>query len=370
MSNLLQGYIGNYPTYEGDIMKAEWLFDARKIPDEVMNYLRRIAVRAVEEYPHSPELIAAIFGISRSCIDDGLREYREEGEDALDTRKAPGSLPVMTSDVDHWLKETILHSTPQDHGYDTLLWTLDILVDLLKKRFDLWVSDSTVALHLHQMDLSCQKPCYQAKGQDPEKVAEFINNKFKLIQKVAKNIGADIAFEDEAGIGIMTRSGRTWGEVGSPPKVVVSDQRGGYNVLSLVTPKGELIYDVEAKSIDGARYIKFLQKVLEGRTRPFIIIADNAPFHRSKEVRDFVRANRQKIRMFFLPAHSPQLNPDEQVWNEVKHRQLGKQPIRSKPDLKRRIHSSLKLLQQQIAKVRSFFQLPDTRYAALQEETV
>ena len=29
-------------------MKAEWMSDARKIPDEVMNYLRRIAVRAVE----------------------------------------------------------------------------------------------------------------------------------------------------------------------------------------------------------------------------------------------------------------------------------------------------------------------------------
>ena len=73
---------------------------------------------------------------------------------------------------------------------------------VLKKRFDLWVSDSTVALHLHQMNLSCQKPCYQAQGQDPEKVAHFINNKFKLIQKVAQKIGADIAFEDEAGIGL------------------------------------------------------------------------------------------------------------------------------------------------------------------------
>lgn len=39
-------------------MKAEWMFDARKIPDEVMNYLRRIAVRAVEEKHYSPEVVA------------------------------------------------------------------------------------------------------------------------------------------------------------------------------------------------------------------------------------------------------------------------------------------------------------------------
>ena len=128
-------------------MKANGLSDARQIPDEVMNDLRRIAVRAVEEQHYSPELIAAIFGISRRCIYEWLRAYPEKGEDALETRKAPGSPAVIPSDIDDWLKETMLHSTPEAHGYDTLLGTLTLLVDLLKKRFDLWVSDSTVALH-------------------------------------------------------------------------------------------------------------------------------------------------------------------------------------------------------------------------------
>jgi len=53
---------------EAAIMKAEWLFDARKIPDEVMNYIRRIAVNAVTEKHSSPELVAQILGISRSSI--------------------------------------------------------------------------------------------------------------------------------------------------------------------------------------------------------------------------------------------------------------------------------------------------------------
>ena len=94
-------------------MKAKWLTDARKIPDEVMSYLRRIAVRAVEEYHYSPELIAAIFGISRSCIYDWLRAYHEKGEDALDTRKAPGSPRVMTSEIDDWLKKRFCIRPPK-----------------------------------------------------------------------------------------------------------------------------------------------------------------------------------------------------------------------------------------------------------------
>jgi transposase len=237
----------------GAIMKADWLSDARKIPDEVMNYLRPIAVRAVEEKHYSPELIADIFGISRSSIYDWLRWYHDAGEEALDTRVAPGAPPVITPVMDWWLKQIVLNSTPVDHGYDTVLWTRAILAELLQKHFGICVSESTVGLHLHQLDLSCQTPCYRAREQDRAKVEQFLEVKFPKIQRLAEKLGADIAFEDEAGVGIRTRSGRTWGEVGQPPKVVVSDQRGGYNVLSIVTANGDLRYSLEEKTINGER---------------------------------------------------------------------------------------------------------------------
>lgn len=97
-------------------MKAKGLLDARKIPDEVMNSMRRMAVRAVVEKHPSPELIAEIFGISRSSIDEGLRGYREGGEKTLDTPSAPGALPVLLPHRDRWLKSAILNSTPADQG--------------------------------------------------------------------------------------------------------------------------------------------------------------------------------------------------------------------------------------------------------------
>lgn len=348
-------------------MNAEWMFDARKIPDEVMSYLRRIAVRAVEEKQYSPERVADFLGISRSSIYDWIHQYREEGESALETKKAPSAPLVMTPEIDEWLRKAILTSTPDAYGYDTVLWTLKIMVDLLKKRFGLWVSDSTVALHLHRMNVSCQVPCYQARQQDPREVDTFLNDKFPLIKRVAEKRGADLAFEDEAGMGILARSGRTWGEVNSTPVVSVNQQRGGYNVLSAITATGELTFELEEQSIDGKRYIEFLKKLLVGRTRPLIVIADNAAFHRSKKVRDFVRSHRHQIRMFFFPPYAPKLNPDEQVWNEIKHRHLEKEPIKDKPDLNRRIDGLLRSLKEETEKIRSFFRLPDTEYAAIIE---
>ena len=81
-----------------------------------MNGLRRIAVRAVEETNSRPEVIADVLGISRSCIYDGLRRYREGGENALDTQSAPGGTPVITQPMDRWLKTVVLTTTPEDHG--------------------------------------------------------------------------------------------------------------------------------------------------------------------------------------------------------------------------------------------------------------
>ena len=127
--------------------------------------------------------------------------------------------------MEWWLEQTGLNSTPAKPGYDTVLWTRAILAALLKKHFGICVSESTVGLHLHQLDLSCQTPGYRAAEQEQAKVVAFLEVKFPKIQRLAERMAAEIGFEDEAGVGIRTRSGRTWGAVGEPTAVTVSDHR-------------------------------------------------------------------------------------------------------------------------------------------------
>jgi len=91
---------------------------------------------------------------------------------------------------------------------------------------------------------------------------------------------------------------------------------------------------------------------------------DHATFHKSKEVRQYVRSNREKLRVFFLPKRAPAYNPDEQVWNEVKNNYIRKQPIRNSKDLKIRLTEALDSLRDNTKRIISFFQLPRTKYAA------
>lgn len=345
-------------------MDTEWLSDGRKIPDNVMYYIRRMAVHAVRVLGLSPEKVAEAYNFERSSIYRWLRQFDKGGFEALESKIPPGAEPIITAEIDEWLKQTVLTCTPVEFGYDTNLWTCTILSEILEPKIGVKVSDSAVGLHLKAMGLTCQKPEYQDLKRDERKIEHFVKDVFPKIQRIAKKMGADIAFEDEAGVGIMTRHGRTWGMSGKTPVVKVSMLRGGYNVLSAITAQGEMSYSVKDSTINGERFIEFLEELILNRSRPLILFVDHATFHRSKRVRDYVRAHRSQIRILFLPKRAPEFNPDEQVWNEIKNNHIGKQPVKNKADLKERLTSALDSLKQNTKRIVSFFFTQDTTYAA------
>ena len=317
-------------------MKPDWLSDGRLIPDEVMSYLRKIAVHAVEEMGYRPEDVIKILGLSRSTLYDWLKRFREHGYEGLNTKKAPGARPLVTAELEAWLKGIVLETRPENFGYDTTLWTCDLLAELISQRYQVRVIGATINHHLHNLGLTHQKPNYIPLQQDPAAVEHYLNKKFPKIQRVARKVGADMGFEDAAAV----------------------------DILSVVTSNGKLNYHVTEKNITSQEYIQFLNQLIEGRQQPIFLIVDRASFHRSKRVRWFVWRHRRQIRIFYLPAYSPELNPDEHVWEEIKDKQLGRQPIKNKSDLKNRLHSALQSLQHRVERVISFFHLPETRYAA------
>jgi hypothetical protein len=78
---------------------------------------------------------------------------------------------------------------------------------MLKKEFGVSVSGLSVSLHLRKRGLSYQKPCYRDVARDEQEVERFLNDTFPRIHRLADKMGADIGFEDEAGMGLMRRFG-------------------------------------------------------------------------------------------------------------------------------------------------------------------
>ncbi|MPZ71307.1 MAG: hypothetical protein GEU71_17560 [Actinobacteria bacterium] len=79
-------------------------------------------------------------------------------------------------------------------------------------------------------------------------------------------------------------------------------------------------------------------------------------------MKEFAAATAGKLRLFFLPPYSPELNPDEWVWKNVKHDRVGKTAITSFDDLRDKAESALLRLQRLPELVRGFFGDPCLTY--------
>jgi transposase len=68
------------------------------------------------------------------------------------------------------------------------------------------------------------------------------------------------------------------------------------------------------------------------------------------------------MQFFYLPPYSPELNPDEQVWNHLKNKGIGQQPVTGPDQLKKLLLSHMRKIRKLPALVSSFLKLPDTLY--------
>ncbi len=78
----------------------------------------------------------------------------------LETQTAPGAEAQVSEEMKLWLREIVLETTPEAYGYDTRLWSRDILAEMLYYQFGVRVCGRTISWHLRKMGLSYQKPQY------------------------------------------------------------------------------------------------------------------------------------------------------------------------------------------------------------------
>ncbi|EIM30422.1 transposase, partial [Microvirga lotononidis] len=94
------------------------------------------------------------------------------------------------------------------------------------------------------------------------------------------------------------------------------------------------------------------------------LILDRLRVHCAARVRDWLTAHRAKIEVFYLPAYSPELNPEECLNADLKQVVTRQAPARSKQQLKRATVSHMRRLSKSPRRVRSYFSHKPVRYAA------
>jgi hypothetical protein len=70
--------------------------------------------------------------------------------------------------------------------------------------------------------------------------------------------------------------------------------------------------------MDGALFKVFLGRSLRSSTRKIFLIVDRLPAHEDGTVANWVEAHKDRIALFPMPPHTPELNPDEYLNNDLK----------------------------------------------------
>ena len=117
---------------------------------------------------------------------------------------------------------------------------------------------------------------------------------------------------------------RAWAPVGEQPEVPApgkNEKRVVYGGVDYKT--GDFTYTIAATKC-GAEFLLFLMALLKRYAgQKIILVCDNGRFHATKAVREFLEANRDQLRVFWLPPYSPSLNLIERLWGHLKRTVLA-----------------------------------------------
>ena len=163
-----------------------------------------------------------------------------------------------------------------------------------------------------------------------------------------------MGFLDESGFSLTPTIARTWAPVGHTPVVIHSFNWEKLSAISVVTSKGKLYFRLHPnKTIRGEEVVEFLHQFLRQVPGDIILYWDGIRPHWSKKVKKFL-AKHTRLQVRQLPPYSPDLNPDEGVWNYVKVRELPNLVVKNTRELVREVRGALRRVQRRSELIRSF----------------
>lgn len=337
--------------------------DARRLKHEMLTELRKRGVSSVQD-GQSPETVFKALGVCRATLYGWLARYRDGGWAGLDARKRGGRKPKLNAKAIQWVYKTVTEKNPLQLKFTFALWTARMIGQLIDKKFGVKLSKASVCRLLAQLGLTPQRPVWRAYQQRPEEVQKWLQEEYPRIRRLAQRKKAMIFFGDEAGVRSDHHAGTTWAVKGRTPVVSSTGARFGLNLVSAVSAQGEFRFMTVKGRVGAAKFIDFLKRLIHNAERMIFLIVDGHPAHKAKMVRRFVESAKDRLQIFFLPPYSPELNPDERVWNDLKNNAVGRKFINSPKELNKAVISHLRLVQKSPDRVRSYFQNETTKYAA------
>ena len=294
-----------------------------------------LRVRAVHAVLNGTPItkVAEAYQTERSTIHRWLSRYHQAGGDTGLHRRPVRGRPRKLDHLSEYNLRRLVLAPATRYGFETDLWTVSRLHQVLTDRFAQAVSEDTVWRRLREAGLTWQAPERQYFEADPVERDRWQRETLPEIRQTIRDYRAILYCQDEASIALAPFLGKTWAVRGQPRKVPVTGQRGSISALSAISPRGRLVFRLHDQRIASGEVIDFLGQLLRHHPRRhLVVVMDQAPPHTSKMTMGYI-SSQPRLHVFHLPPYSPDWNPDEKVWNHLKHHELKAHRAKTKKEL-------------------------------------
>ena len=340
--------------------------DARKLTQEQQELIRLTAVRMYFEEGYTQREAARVLGVTRPEVVKWCRKYEKFGVDALKMKKRgrrEGEQKYLKGWQCAMVLKLISDNMPDQLKMPFVLWTRAAVRDLIAERCGVTLALTTMGNYLRSWGLTPQKPVRKAYEQRGGEVEQWVKMDYPAIAKKAKKEGAKIYWCDETKVTNEVHNGRSYAPRGETPVVRETAKKLKINLISAVTNRGEVSFMTYPAKMTQSKYLLFLTRLVKHAAgQKVYLIADNLRVHHGKRVKAWAAENGDAITLYYIPAYSPELNPDEYLNRDLKKNVHGKKAPRNQADLKANVISFMRMLQKTKERVVKYFSASKLEY--------
>ena len=174
---------------------------------------------------------------------------------------------------------------------------------------------------LHRLKLVYRKPGLVSAKLDPARQEAFIADYERLLTGLGG--GEAVVFADAVHPTHQARAVGCWAPAEEKIAIAPASGRDRLNIHGAVNLETGQTQMLEAAAADAQSTIRLLTAILAAypSKRLIHVFLDNARYHHALMVRQWLMRNGSRIRLHFVPAYSPHLNPIERLWG-VMHRNV------------------------------------------------
>jgi len=341
--------------------------DARKLPRDAQDEMRRQAMRMREELKLPWKEIARVVGVNVSTVIGWSKRFQQEGVVGLKSktrgrRYLSGRTLTL---VQEWqLRSVIVGENPKQMSLPYALWNRRAVMQLVKILFDIDMPIRTVGEYLLRWGYTPQRPIKRALEQNPAKVEQWMNETYPTIAARAKAEGAVIYWGDETAVAEDGHWLRGYAPAGQTPVLAAPNKRHGLSMISAISNQGLVRFEFIEEAMNTELFIGFMEKLVADSPQKVFLILDNLKVHHAKKVTAWLEEHKARIEVFYLPPYSPEINPDEYLNRDFKTVLRTSDRAKSNNILLQKAQAFMQFLMETPDRVRAYFGHTAVKYAA------